>query len=341
MDHVPRVSVTMAARNVEAYVGEAIDSIIGQTFEDWELLVADDGSTDRTREIIDRYDDPRIRRLHNETRLGLSLARNKLMGHSRGEYIVNQDADDVSMPTRLAKLAETLDTNPEVALCGSFAVRYFQRSGEKMVIGNPLTYEEIMRAFDHGNRLPVFGPTRILRRNVLQHVEGFRGFFTDIGGEDHDFILRVAEKYPVANIPDVLYVYRYTRASASRKTVDKDTFGKLYIQRIVRFLADQRKYNNGLDGLMEGGDKDGFDRFIESLRQEFEKDPSIAHRRACLNKISNQDYAFALLDAVRAVKANPTVADNYFLFVRAVGSLIKTISRVSKRRLLRRRPSIC
>lgn len=334
----PKVSVIVAARNCEKYVAEAIDSILNQTFEDWEMLIADDGSTDRTREIIDRYDDPRIRRFHNGKHLGLVRTWNKLLNQAEGDYIAWQDADDVSMPTRLKRLIETLDTNPEIALCGSGAVRFYRFSGERIIFRSPLTHEEIWRVFDQRNYFPILGPTRIIRHSILDHIEGFRVFFEGIGGEDHDFILRIAEKYRVANIPDVLYVYRYTRGSSSRRTVDRNTFLKLYIQQIVYFLADQRKKNNGLDGLMEGGDREGLERFIESLRQEFERDPSLAYRRACVNKISNQDYAFALLDALQAVKTKPMIMKNYLLFPRVAGSLVKMIVRVSRRKLLLRRP---
>lgn len=329
----PKVSVIIAARNCERYVAEALDSILSQTFEDWEILIADDGSTDRTKEIIDRYDDPRIRRFHNESHLGLVGTWNKLLKQAEGEYITWQDADDASMPTRLERLVEALDTNPEIALCGSGAVRFYRFSGERRVFRYPLTHEAIWCAIDKRNRFPILGSASIMRRDILKHIEGFRVFFEGIGGEDQDFILRIAEKYCVANIPDALYVYRYTRGSNSRRAANRNTFLKLYIQQVVYFLADQRKKEHGLDGLMEGGDKEGLERFIENLRREFEKDPSIAYRRACLNKIDNQDYIFALIDVLRAVKTNPVIMKNYLLFPRAIGSLVKMVFRTMGRRL--------
>ena len=99
----PIVSVVMPAYNVELYVEEAVRSILNQTFRDFEFIIVDDGSTDRTPEILRTFTDPRIRLLFNEKNEGNYPARNRGCRLARGKYIAVMDADDVALPERLEK----------------------------------------------------------------------------------------------------------------------------------------------------------------------------------------------------------------------------------------------
>lgn len=327
---MPAISVLIPARNCEAYIAEAINSVLHQTFTDWEMLVADDGSTDRTREIIDQYDDLRIRRFHNASQLGVVHTRNKLLQHTKGELITWLDADDVSHSRRLERLVEAFDEQASLFLCGSNITRRYKLTGDYLVTNYPLTHENIRSVIEQQGRIPFTGASVAFRREVLSDIPGFRPFF-NIGGGDPDFILRVSEKYRVGNVPDALYEVRYTRNSTSRQ-FSESSFLKLYLQRILFFLAGQRIRDAGLDGLMDGGNRQEFQAFLDSLRREFEEDRSIIYRRACQNKISNQDYAFALLDALRAVHSNPVASANYRLFGRLGGSFVKTVFRMMAQR---------
>ena len=109
----------MCAYNAQAFLRDAIDSILAQTFSDFELIVVDDASSDETPTIIAHYSDPRIRILRNSTNLGVGGARNKGLSIARGKYIAIHDADDTSVPDRLAQQVAYLDANPEVGLIGS------------------------------------------------------------------------------------------------------------------------------------------------------------------------------------------------------------------------------
>jgi len=119
MQLMPTVSVIMSAYNAEAFLREAMDSILAQTFHDFELIVIDDGSDDRTQEILAEYSDPRIRVIHNKGGLGAGAARNRGLHVARGKYIAVQDADDASVPERLAQQVAYFEANPEVGLIGS------------------------------------------------------------------------------------------------------------------------------------------------------------------------------------------------------------------------------
>ena len=114
---VCKISVVMSAYNAEKYIAEAIDSILGQTFGDFEFIILDNCSEDRTAEIIRSYHDARIRFVQNETNLGIAGSLNKGLKLSRGQYIARMDADDVSYPSRFAVQVKYMDAHPEVCLC--------------------------------------------------------------------------------------------------------------------------------------------------------------------------------------------------------------------------------
>ena len=104
----PKVSVILPAYNAAAHLGKAIDSILGQTFPDLELIIINDGSTDSTTELLARYHDPRVKVITQEN-LGLPKALNQGLAIAQGAYIARQDADDISLPSRLEKQVHFLD----------------------------------------------------------------------------------------------------------------------------------------------------------------------------------------------------------------------------------------
>lgn len=117
----PRVSVFIPAWNREALVGEAVASILAQRFSDFECLVVDDGSTDRTAEVVAGFDDPRVRLERNEKNLGIPATRNRGIDLARGDYLALLDSDDLALPDRLDEQVRYLDAHPEVAVLGSWA----------------------------------------------------------------------------------------------------------------------------------------------------------------------------------------------------------------------------
>lgn len=117
----PKVTVLMSVYNGERFLPQAIDSILTQSYHDFEFLIIDDGSNDRSREIIQSYNDKRIRLINNRENIGLTASLNKGLELAGGEYIARMDADDVSYPQRLEVQVEFLENNPAVALLGAWA----------------------------------------------------------------------------------------------------------------------------------------------------------------------------------------------------------------------------
>lgn len=204
----PLVSVLMPVYNAERYVAEAVESILAQTFADFEFLIIDDGSTDGSLPILEQYarQDGRIR-LVSRANTGYLAALNEMLGMARGELIARMDADDIAMPERLERQASYLRANPSCLLVG----------GRGLVVdpdGDPLchwnseqTHEEIDALHMTGDRGSVIcHPTAMMRREAVLAVGKYREpFYT---AEDLDLFLRLAERGRVANLPQVLLKYR-------------------------------------------------------------------------------------------------------------------------------------
>ena len=317
---IPRMSVLMPAYNCGVYVSEAIESIIHQSFADWELLIADDFSTDNTRSLIDKHTDSRIRKIHNEAHLGVVGTRNKLITYARGEYIVWQDADDSCAEDRLMKLLNAFEADPELVVCGSNCIQ-ISYWGRRHITHHPLTHNDIRSAVLQQS-FPFTGASVAVKRSAITENLQFRERFS-AGGEDPDWLLRLTEIYKAANIEDELYIYRYTRNSLSKSAAVVDVV-KLNAMRIVFFLAQQRYVHGGVDGLMEEGDRAGLDEFISALEHEYEKDKTVVYRKACYLKTVNQDYLYALYEAFLAISKRPYLIENYLLLCKITRSFLKS-----------------
>ena len=116
---VPSISVLMPAYNAQAFIRQSVQSVLAQTFEDFELIVVNDGSTDDTAAILAAFDDPRLRIIDNPRNLGIVGTLNHGHQIARGRYIARQDADDFSLPLRFARQKAFLDTNPQTVIVAS------------------------------------------------------------------------------------------------------------------------------------------------------------------------------------------------------------------------------
>jgi glycosyltransferase involved in cell wall biosynthesis len=118
----PKVSVVMSVYNNESYIREAVESVLNQSFKDFEFIIINDGSTDRTREILTSYTDERIRLFDQENR-GLTISLNRGLSLAKGSYIARMDGDDISDPERFAEEVRFLEQNEKIGLIGTYAHR--------------------------------------------------------------------------------------------------------------------------------------------------------------------------------------------------------------------------
>lgn len=242
----PVVSVLMAAYNTEKYIGESIQSILSQTYKNFEFIIVDDCSTDKTYDIIRRYGaaDKRIKHFKNKRNLGISGNRNFLISKATGKYIIWQDSDDISTPDRVEKLVNFMEKHLEVGICGSY-LQSFDLSGPKDV-RQYLTK-------DHGLRKnifklsPVAQPAAIIRKKILDQVGKYDLRYPP--AEDLDMSFRIGSISAFANVPQVLLKYREHSSSNSTKKI------KVVIKNT---LAIRQKYSNNLGYKMTFSDKIAF-----------------------------------------------------------------------------------
>ena len=192
----------MAAYNAELFIKEAISSVLLQSFEDFELLIVNDGSTDQTVAAVQSFEDPRIRLIHNASNQGLVVTRNRALDEARGEFIAVLDSDDIAVPERLQVQYDFMRQHPEVALCSGHAALIDEQgtaTGQKFIVPTDGVNMEVF----FGN--PFINPAAMFRTDILRELGGYRDFAP---AEDFDFFLRVSEKYPVANVDHFLVHYR-------------------------------------------------------------------------------------------------------------------------------------
>jgi glycosyltransferase involved in cell wall biosynthesis len=189
----PAITVVMTVYNGLPFVEEAVDSVLGQDFDDFELVVVDDGSTDGTADVLARRSDPRLY-LHRRPHQGRVAALNHALALARGRYVANLDADDVALPGRLALPVRFLDEHPEVAAVGSAVVARVGRPGVRRL---PRSDRALRWSFLLRN--PVFNSSVTFRTSALAEVGGYDPAWTDML-LDADLLLRLGRRHKLANL---------------------------------------------------------------------------------------------------------------------------------------------
>ena len=264
----PKVTVLMSVYNGERFLDESVESILNQSFTDFEFLIINDGSTDSSQSILDNYvkQDPRIK-LINQDNIGLSESLQKGISNSRGELIARQDAGDLSAYERLEKQVNAFEFNNELGLIGSYAAVVTSENKEVGLIEYPTDNLKIQEklidynCFCHGSVM--------FKKNCLKDTGSIRPEFKY--SQDYDLWLRIAEKYDVTNLAQPLYKLRFLASSL--------TFANRYEQykysQFAKNLAIKRrnetdnviKSNNEIDDLRAFANEE-FQENKKSLREK-------------------------------------------------------------------------
>lgn len=197
-----KVSVLMPVYNGERYLVEAVDSILNQTFRDFEFVIINDGSNDRTAEILARYADPRMRIVHNDKNVGITASLNKGLDLARGEYIARMDQDDISEPQRLEKQVAYMEENPNVVASGTWA-RDIDAEGRE--IGQRCVPASERMRYEYWRPSPIVHPSAILRTSQLGRARYDANFDP---AADFEFWLRLKANHDLGNVPEFLLRYR-------------------------------------------------------------------------------------------------------------------------------------
>ncbi|HEX5387012.1 MAG TPA: glycosyltransferase [Gemmatimonadales bacterium] len=201
MSTTPAVTVLMAVHNGARDLRAAIESILAQTFADFEFLIVDDGSDDGSREIVASYPDPRIRRIDNERNLGLSASLNRGLAAAAGELVARQDADDISEPSRLATQVRFLMQHPDTAVVGSW---YTKIDADGVELGRrELPADPVAIRWAMLFHCPLVHSAVTFRRGLLARTTGFYDE-SFAYAQDYELWSRVARRLPMANVPAYL-----------------------------------------------------------------------------------------------------------------------------------------
>ena len=212
-----KISVIMGIYNCEATLGAAIDSILAQTYRDFELIMCDDGSSDGTYALAQSYAEKHgnIKVLKNEKNMRLAYSLNHCLSVAEGEYIARMDADDISCPTRFEKQVEFLEDHPEIDLLGTSIT---VKDGDELLYNRIYEYDPIKSVYLTAS--PFAHPTVMIRKSVIDFLGGYRVSPETMRCEDLDLWFRFAiAGYKGVNLPDPLYLYQESLADYKKRTV--------------------------------------------------------------------------------------------------------------------------
>lgn len=209
----PIITVLMSVYNGQKYLVDAVNSILNQTFTHFEFLIIDDGSTDKTWQILQEYAtrDPRIVLIQNDYNLGLAKSLNKGLAMAKGEYIARMDADDISLPNRLGAQASFLDTHPDVGVVGAF-VQMNDEDGRCMEVWRfPTMHGPLVWALCFTT--PLVHPSVLFRKKIVEHIGGYNERL--LANQDRDLWQRLSASTHFANIPTVYLLYKWHKDNIS------------------------------------------------------------------------------------------------------------------------------
>ena len=269
----PRITVLMSVYNDEKYLKKSMDTILNQTFTDFEFVIINDGSTDTTLEVLKKYTDPRVKIISNTQQIGLSKSLNKGLQVAKGEYIARQDSNDISSPKRLEKQVAYLEARTEYGLVGTWT---YKIDAENNIIDKEMFFTEhddiVMTLLTENH----FVHSSIMfRKDCIDKLGGYNEELKY--AQDYDLWLRISEYYKVANISEFLQYWRYEKHGIS---VDKREEQKRYallirdkfLQRVAKKKEWQpiieksyeRTYNSMLKKYLKAII---YNRFIESVNE--------------------------------------------------------------------------
>jgi glycosyltransferase involved in cell wall biosynthesis len=265
----PIVSVVMSVYNDGPFVSEAVQSILNQTWSDFEFIIVDDGAIDDSVARVQEFRDERIR-LIRQSNAGLAAALNRGIREARGEFIARQDADDISEPERLMRQAQFLQEHREVGLVGC-SVRLIDEGGQGTRVARfPVDDADLQKDLIDGEGNPFMHGSVMMRKAVVEAAGMYRVEFRR--AQDIDLWLRIAELAPIANLPEVLYTWRHRRTSVgAQHWIRHHDFARL-----ARWCAVERRRGRPEPELsLRGVTRDWFTKLTERLRVV--KDPDLVY----------------------------------------------------------------
>lgn len=264
----PRVSVLMSVYNGELYLREAIESILQQSFNDFEFIIINDASTDNSQAIIESYYDTRIVLLNNNSNLGLAQSLNRGLDVAHGQYIARMDADDISLPERLQKQVAFMDENNEIGICGTWFKMFGNNPG--WVVRYAVDHETIRSNLLFGPLL--CHPSVIIRRDVLvDHDLHYDPAYDK--AEDYALWIQCSRYCNFSNLAEELFLYRSHDSQISTAHISRQQESAKLVRieelRSLGVQANQQEYD--LHQAISIGNISPNQNFAEQSRQWIDK----------------------------------------------------------------------
>jgi glycosyltransferase involved in cell wall biosynthesis len=234
----PLVSVLLPVYNGADYVADGVKSILAQSYDNFELIIINDGSRDDSAKIVDQFTDARIRAYH-QGNLGLAATLNRGIQLARGKYLARQDQDDLSLPQRFQKQVAFLEAHEEYGMVGTWAeIRSADKTAPKL---HSHPSESLALKFDLLFDNPFVHSSMMIRKTVIDRVGGYTTDKARQPPEDYELWSRVARNFEVANIPEVLHIYRDVPSSMSKGAVNP------FLENVMKISAENFSLLTGRD----------------------------------------------------------------------------------------------
>jgi glycosyltransferase involved in cell wall biosynthesis/phenylacetate-coenzyme A ligase PaaK-like adenylate-forming protein/MoaA/NifB/PqqE/SkfB family radical SAM enzyme len=263
----PKVSVLLCVYNGQKYIGRALESIGKQSFQDFEIVVVDDASTDLTPEVLKKYKDSRTFIHRNAENLGLTKSLNIGLSHCRGKYIARMDADDISLPERFEKQVKFLDENPDCAAVGSWCKRIDEKEEVVNKWRHPADYEGIKERLVTQNS--IFHGTAMFRKESVFKIGGYNEKYKY--SQDYDLWLRLSETAKICNINEYLYLSRSDSESISNiNRQQQNRYAEMARREAFIRRSDTDSFSLAMRYFLEARDyfdKDCFEAAVESINK--------------------------------------------------------------------------
>ncbi len=257
---MPKISVVMPVYNTkEEWLREAIESILNQTYSDFEFIIINDGSENGTEDVILSYKDKRIKYIKNEENLGIARSRNKANKLAQGEYIAIMDSDDIALPERFEKQVKFLDNNPEVSVLGT----WFEFFPEAKIVEHPqnLRYLDILKGCFVGH------PTVMLKKKDFEKYDiKYKKDF--ICAHDYELWSNAVRYLKFHNLPEILLKYRWHGNNISKPCNELTKDNEIIRKNMLDFLTDDKELQKEIIGLITEIKKPTFLQQIFSIRNE-------------------------------------------------------------------------
>lgn len=312
-----KVSVLMPTYNAEKYLSEAVESILNQTFSDFELIVIDDASKDKTCSILESYHDSRIKILQGPCR-GIAAALNLGLDNAKGEYVARMDADDISLPRRFEKQVKFLDIHPEIGLCSTLAMM-FTKDGDYQLFGTK--HLEHMGLIDQLYDTVVCHPTVMFRRELFNHY-GLRYNESFKVAEDQELWTRALRVTKFYGIQEMLLRYRLHNNNASQITA---SMGDSVVQNIrcdvLKWLYPTGNYDGNLqpkiDSLFKVLDGELFSQNTVNKEKKCVPQiyPAFSESNIPIVTCSSEKYGLYCAVMIHSIVSNSDPKQNYDIVV--------------------------